>query len=124
MIRIISADKAPSAIGPYSQAIEADGIIFTSGQIPLTASGELINEFKPAARQVFENLKAVLEAAGSGLEKVIKTTAFLKNLDDFAALNEIYSEYFSESFPARSAVQVAKLPKDAALEIEAIAVKN
>jgi 2-iminobutanoate/2-iminopropanoate deaminase len=122
--KIIHTDKAPAAIGPYSQAVEVDGIIFTSGQIPLTPSGELITDFKPAARQVFENLKAVLEAAGSGLDKVFKTVAFLENLDNFALLNEVYSEYFTGDFPARSAVQAARLPRNAVVEIEAMAEKN
>ncbi|SEF89159.1 2-iminobutanoate/2-iminopropanoate deaminase [Caloramator fervidus] len=121
---VISTNNAPAAIGPYSQAIKVGDFIFTSGQIPLNPkTGELISDdIKAATRQCLENIKAILEAAGSSLENVVKTTAFLKDLNDFASVNEVYSEYFKENMPARSAVQIARLPKDALIEIEAIAI--
>jgi len=121
---VISTNNAPAAIGPYSQAIKVGDFIFTSGQIPLNPkTGELVtDDIKAAARQCLENIKAILEAAGSSLENVVKTTAFLKDLNDFASVNEVYSEYFKENMPARSAVQIARLPKDALIEIEAIAI--
>ncbi|KMT21559.1 RidA family protein [Clostridium cylindrosporum] len=121
---IINTSNAPAAIGPYSQAIKVGNMLFTSGQIPLDpATGDLINSnIEEATRRVLDNLKAVLEAGGSSLENVIKTTVFLKNMDDFVAVNEIYAEYFTVKMPARSAVQVAKLPKDSFVEIEAIAL--
>jgi len=124
MIEKIKTKTAPAAIGPYSQAIVLDSkLVFTAGQIPLDpATGEMNNAtIEAATRQVLENLKAVLEAAGSSLGKVIKVTVFLQNFADFAAMNEIYAEYFGDSLPARSAIQAAALPKDAMIEIEAIA---
>ena len=121
---IISTKKAPSAIGPYSQGMIVGDYIFTSGQIPLNPeNGQLVTEISKATVQVMENLSAVLEAAGSSLEKVIKTTIFLQDLNDFEKVNEIYVSYFKENLPARSCVQVAKLPKGAPIEIEAIATK-
>ena len=121
---IISTKKAPSAIGPYSQGMIVGDYIFTSGQIPLNPeNGQLVTEISKATVQVMENLSAVLEAAGSSLEKVIKTTIFLQDLNDFEKVNEIYGSYFKENLPARSRVQVAKLPKGAPIEIEAIATK-
>ena len=121
---IISTKKAPSAIGPYSQGMIVGDLVFTSGQIPLNPeSGELVTEISKATVQVMENLSAVLEAAGSSLEKVIKTTIFLQDLNDFEKVNEIYGDYFKDNLPARSCVQVAKLPKGATIEIEAIAIK-
>ena len=121
---IISTKKAPSAIGPYSQGMIVGDLVFTSGQIPLNPeSGELVTEISKATVQVMENLSAVLEAAGSSLEKVIKTTIFLQDLNDFEKVNEIYGDYFKDNLPARSCVQVAKLPKGAIIEIEAIAIK-
>lgn len=121
---IISTQNAPAAIGPYSQAIKVGNMLFTSGQIPLNPeNGELVNSnIQEATRRVLDNLKAVLEAGNSSLDNVIKTTVFLKNMDDFVAVNEIYGEYFTVKMPARSAVQVAKLPKDALIEIEAVAL--
>ena len=121
---IISTKKAPSAIGPYSQGMIVGDLVFTSGQIPLNPeNGELVTEISKATVQVMENLSAVLEAAGSSLEKVIKTTIFLQDLNDFEKVNEIYGDYFKDNLPARSCVQVAKLPKGAIIEIEAIAIK-
>lgn len=110
---IISTKKAPSAIGPYSQGMIVGDLVFTSGQIPLNPeSGELVTEISKATVQVMANLSAVLEAAGSSLEKVIKTTIFLQDLNDFEKVNEIYGDYFKDNLPARSCVQVAKLPKE------------
>ena len=121
---IISTKKAPSAIGPYSQGMIVGDYIFTSGQIPLNPeNGQLVTEISKATVQVMENISAVLEAGGSSLEKVIKTTIFLQDLNDFEKVNEIYGSYFKENLPARSCVQVAKLPKGAPIEIEAIATK-
>ena len=121
---IISTKKAPSAIGPYSQGMIVGDLVFTSGQIPLNPeNGELATEISKATVQVMANLSAVLEAAGSSLEKVIKTTIFLQDLNDFEKVNEIYGDYFKDNLPARSCVQVAKLPKGAIIEIEAIAIK-
>lgn len=121
---IISTKKAPSAIGPYSQGMIVGDLVFTSGQIPLNPeNGELVTEISKATVQVMANLSAVLEAAGSSLEKVIKTTIFLQELNDFEKVNEIYGDYFKDNLPARSCVQVAKLPKGAIIEIEAIAIK-
>jgi len=125
MRQIIKTDRAPAAIGPYNQGILADGsFIFTAGQIPLDpASGNMVaGGIAEQTHQVLKNLRAVLEAAGSSLNRVVKTTVFLQNLDDFAKMNEIYAEYFSDQAPARSTVQVAKLPKGALVEIEAVAV--
>ena len=121
---IISTKKAPSAIGPYSQGMIVGDLVFTSGQIPLNPeNGELVTEISKATVQVMANLSAFLEAAGSSLEKVIKTTIFLQDLNDFEKVNEIYGDYFKDNLPARSCVQVAKLPKGATIEIEAIAIK-
>jgi len=124
MRQIIKTDKAPAAIGPYSQGIEFDSkLVFTSGQIPLDPkTGQMVEgDIKVQTKQVLENLKAVLEAGGSNLKKVIKCTVFLADMNDFAAMNEVYGEYFNQAPPARSAFQVARLPKDAKIEIEAIA---
>ena len=124
MKKVISTDQAPAAIGPYSQGMIVGDYIFTSGQIPLNPeNGQLVTEISKATVQVMENISAVLEAAGSSLEKVIKTTIFLQDLNDFEKVNEIYGSYFKENLPARSCVQVAKLPKGAPIEIEAIATK-
>lgn len=122
----VKTDKAPAAIGPYSQGIEVQGVgklLFTSGQIPLDPkTGQLIEgDIKVQTRQALENLKAVVEAGGSNLKKVIKCTVFLADMNDFAAMNEVYGEYFNQAPPARSAFQVARLPKDARVEIEAVA---
>ncbi len=118
----ISTERAPAAIGPYSQAICLGNLVFTSGQIPLTPAGELVEgDVTTQTRQVLSNLQAVLEAAGSGLQHVVKCTCFLKDMNDFAAMNEVYGEFFTSEPPARSAVEVARLPKDVLIEIEAVA---
>lgn len=125
MKEAVSTPSAPAAIGPYSQATTSGNMVYTSGQIPLLPDGSLLEgDVAVQARQVLENLKALLTAAGSGLERVLKTTVFLKDMDDFAAMNAVYAEYFSEPYPARSTVQVAKLPRDVRVEIEAVAEKN
>lgn len=119
---VISTNNAPSAIGPYSQGMKLGELVFTSGQIPLNpANGELVTEIKAATKQSIENVKAVLEQAGSSLDKVIKTTVFIKDMNDFAQVNEVYGQYFTGKYPARSCVEVVRLPKDALIEIEAIA---
>lgn len=119
---IISTSKAPSAIGPYSQGIKIGDMVFTSGQIPVNpATGEVVTEIKAATRQSLENVKAVLEEAGSSLEKVVKVVVFIKDMNDFGQVNEVYGEYFKENPPARSCVEVARLPKDCVIEIEAVA---
>jgi len=125
MHKAVHTDKAPTAIGPYSQAIDTGSFIFTSGQIPIDPStGQVINGgIEKQAFQVLENLKNVLETAGSNMEKVIKTTVFLKDLSSFSVVNEIYAKYFSEPYPARSCVEVNRLPKDVLIEIEAVALK-
>ena len=123
MRKIVATEKAPAAIGPYAQANIIGNFVFTSGQIPLDpATGALVKGgIEEQTRQVFQNLQAVLEEAGSGLDKIIKTTCFMDNIGDFAKMNEVYAEFFSGQFPSRSAVEVAKLPKDALIEIEAVA---
>lgn len=121
---IIVTANAPGAIGPYAQGIKIGNMIFTSGQLPLNPkTGELISDdINKATAQSLENVKAVLAAAGASLDNVVKTVIFLKDMNDFAAVNAVYATYFTENCPARSCVQVARLPKDALLEIEAIAV--
>lgn len=125
MKKIVHTDKAPEAIGPYSQAVidPNSGLVFTAGQIAIDPStGETVSgDVADQARQVFENLKNVLLAAGIDFGNVLKATVFLKNMDDFARVNEVYSQYFKRDFPARSAVEVARLPRDVLLEIEMIA---
>jgi 2-iminobutanoate/2-iminopropanoate deaminase len=122
---IIATTKAPKAIGPYSQGIEAGGLVFTSGQLPIdAATGQLEKEdIKKAARNSLENCKAVLEEAGTSFENVVKTTVFMVDLSEFAAMNEVYASYFPENPPARSCVQVAALPMGAKIEIEVAAIK-
>ncbi|MEI8362636.1 MAG: RidA family protein [Betaproteobacteria bacterium] len=120
-MHVIQTPLAPAAIGPYSQAMVVGDLLFTSGQIPLRADGTLVEgDIAIQTTQVLANLKAVIEAAGASLSKVAKTTVFLKNLDDFGAMNAIYAEAFGSHTPARSTVQVAKLPRDSLVEIEAI----
>jgi 2-iminobutanoate/2-iminopropanoate deaminase len=115
--------NAPQAIGPYSQAVRVGEMIYTSGQIALTAEGVMLeNDIAVQTKQVLSNLKAVLEAAGSSLDKVVKTTIFLSSMDDFTVVNEIYAEVFKEHKPARSTVAVQALPKNALVEIEAVAI--
>ncbi len=124
MKQIIFTEKAPAPIGPYSQATLIGNTIYTSGQIPLTATGELINEsIEAETKQVMENLKAVLDAAGATFENVVKTTIFISNMDDFGKINAVYGSYINEeTAPARETVQVARLPKDVNVEISMIAV--
>lgn len=124
MKKVIQTEKAPAAIGPYSQAIEVNGMVFTSGQIPVNpATGEIPEGIEAQAAQVMENVKNLLEAAGTSMENVVKTTVFIKEMDDFGKVNAIYAEYFKGSCPARSCVEVARLPKDVLMEMEAIALK-
>lgn len=125
MKKIISTQKAPAAIGPYSQAVEINGLVFTSGMIPINpATGELAEGgIAEQAEQAIRNLCTLIQEAGSSVDKVIKTTVYIKNMDDFGKINEIYSRYFMSDFPARSCVEVARLPKDVLIEIEAIAMK-
>jgi 2-iminobutanoate/2-iminopropanoate deaminase len=122
---VISTTEAPSAIGPYSQGIATSELIFTSGQIPINPSDSTMvtDDIKKATAQSLENIKAILEEAGSSLYNVLNTTVLLKDIDDFAEMNEVYATYFKENPPARSCFQVGKLPKDALVEIEAIALK-
>lgn len=125
MKNVISTDKAPAAIGPYSQAIEVNGLVYTSGVIPVNpATGEIVGSTAAEqADQAIGNLKNLVEAAGSSMDKVIKTVVFIKNMDDFGKINEVYGKYFPEPYPARYCVEVARLPKDVLIEIEAIAAK-
>jgi len=124
MKKVIATDKAPAAIGPYSQAIEIGNLVFTSGQIPVDpATGEIQEGVEAQAEQAFTNVKELLAAAGTSIENVIKTTVFIKDMNDFGKINEIYAKYFAGSYPARSCVEVARLPKDVLIEIEAIAEK-
>lgn len=120
----IQTEHAPAAIGPYSQAVQAGGSIYVSGQLPINPpTGEFAGaDIRAQARQSLENIKAILAAAGTDMAHVVKTTVLLQDMADFAAMNEVYAEYFSEPYPARAAFQVAKLPKDALVEIEAVAV--
>lgn len=121
-MKAVSTEKAPAAIGPYSQAIISGGLVYTSGQIPIIPeTGELAAGLEAQANQVFKNLTELLKAAGSDISKVIKTTVFIKHMDDFAAINAIYAQYFTQPFPARSCVEVARLPKDVLIECEVIA---
>ena len=124
MRKEILTDKAPAPIGPYSQAVVAEGkMIFVSGQIPFTAAGELAGEdIRTQTRQSLENIKAILEEAGTKMENVVKTTVLLKNMSEFVAMNEIYAEYFTSAKPARAAFEVARLPKDVLVEIECVAL--
>ena len=122
-MQIISTPNAPAALGPYSQAIVANGMVYCSGQIPVDPATNTIHAetIEEQTRQAITNLKNILEAAGSGLDKVVKTTVFISDMNDFAALNAVYAELFGDSKPARSCVQAARLPKDVKVEIEAIA---
>jgi|UniRef100_A0A7C3WI57 2-iminobutanoate/2-iminopropanoate deaminase len=122
---VITSDEAPPAVGPYSQAVAAGPFVFVSGQIPLDTQGQLVRgDIVVQTAQVLENIKAILEAAGLGLENVVKTTVYLADLADFQEMNRVYGEFFPEQAPARSTVQVAGLPKGVAIEIEAIALKK
>ncbi|MBP5324440.1 MAG: RidA family protein [Pseudobutyrivibrio sp.] len=124
MKNVIATDKAPAAIGPYSQAIEVNGMVYTSGIIPVDpATGEIPEGAAAQADRVFKSMTALLESAGTSMKNVVKTTVFIKNMEDFAAINEVYAKYFPEPFPARSCIEVARIPKDVLLEAEAIATK-
>ncbi len=126
MKKIISTDKAPAAIGPYSQAVWAGDLLFASGQIPMDpATGDIVaGGVQAQAHQSLKNVKAILEAAKLGFENVVKATVFIKDMNDFAAINEVYAEYFTAPFPARSCVEVARLPRDILVEVEVIAKKE
>lgn len=122
-LKVLHTDKAPAAIGPYSQGIQAGNLLFTSGQLPLNPeTGELKSDIRSATQQSLENVRNILESAGASMDKIIKVVIFLRDMNDFAAMNEVYGTYFPTNPPARSAVQVARLPKDAIIEIEAIAL--
>lgn len=124
-MKAISTEKAPAAIGPYSQAIEANGFVYASGQLPIDpATGEFPEGIKAQTRQSLTNAKAILEAAGLSMKNVVKTTVLLADIADFGAMNEVYAEFFSEPFPARSAFAVKSVPKGALVEIECIAAKD
>lgn len=119
---VISTDKAPAAIGPYSQAIQVGDIVYTSGMIPvIPATGEIVEGIENQARQALTNVKSLLESINLSMSNVIKTTVFIKNMDDFAKVNEVYATFFEGEYPARSCVEVARLPKDVLIEVEAIA---
>ncbi|TLD86020.1 RidA family protein [Helicobacter sp. MIT 05-5294] len=124
MLGIVATQNAPQAIGPYSQAMVANGIVYTSGQIGLTPQGELVSGIEAQTRQVLKNLEEVLKAGGSNLQNVLKTTIFLSNIEDFGIVNEIYAEFFGAHKPARSTVAVKTLPKNALVEIECIALQD
>ncbi len=123
-MKVLHTDKAPAAVGPYSQAIKVGDLIYTSGQLALNPeTGDLVNdEIQAATRRSLDNIKAILEEAGSSLDKVVKSTIFLSDMENFAKVNEVYGEYFSEHKPARSCIEVARLPKDALIEIEVVAL--
>lgn len=122
-MKVVQTKEAPAAIGPYSQGIIVNNMLYSSGQIPLNSEGEMVQgDIKVQTHQVFKNLKAVLAEAGASLDTVVKVTCFIKNMNDFGAMNEVYGEYFSSNKPARSCVEVARLPKDALVEIEVIAL--
>jgi 2-iminobutanoate/2-iminopropanoate deaminase len=124
MREIISTEHGPKAIGPYSQAVKANGFVFTAGQVALDpATGSVVGtEIKAQTERVMENLKGIVEAAGSTMHKVVKTTVFLKDMNDFAVMNEVYARYFPAAPPARSTVEVSRLPKDVRVEIEVVAL--
>jgi 2-iminobutanoate/2-iminopropanoate deaminase len=126
MREVIATDMGPKAIGPYSQAIKANGFVFLSGQIPLDPATQQIvaGDVTAQTERVLQNITAILQAAGSSLQHVVKTTVFLKNMSEFAAMNEVYGRYFAQTPPARSTVEVARLPKDVLVEIEVIALSH
>jgi 2-iminobutanoate/2-iminopropanoate deaminase len=122
-MRVVSTKQAPAAIGPYSQGIVVNNLFYSSGQIPLTAEGTMVEgDVAEQTHQVFRNLQAVLSEAGASLETVVKATVFIKDMNEFGTINKVYGEYFSNHKPARSCVEVARLPKDALVEIEVIAL--
>lgn len=124
MRKIINTEQAPAAIGPYVQAVAVNGLVYTSGQLPIdVTSGEMPESIEEQTKASLENVKYILEEAGSGMDKIVKTTVFLSDMNNFSAMNTVYASYFSEgAFPARSAIEVARLPKDALVEIEAVAI--
>jgi 2-iminobutanoate/2-iminopropanoate deaminase len=124
MKKIVATEKAPKAIGPYSQAVVYNGMAYLSGQIPLDpATGQLVeSDIATQTTRVLENLKAVLEACGSGLDQVVKTTVYIQDMREFAKMNEVYGQYFSQNPPARSTVEAARLPRDVRVEIDAVAI--
>ena len=123
-IKTISTKKAPAAIGPYSQAIEAGGFVFASGQIPVDPStGNIPEGIKAQARQALTNVQSLMEAADLSMKNIVKTTVFIKNMNDFAEVNEVYATFFEGDFPARSCVEVSALPKDVLIEVEVIAAR-
>lgn len=120
---IVNTEKAPAALGPYSQGVKVGNLLYTSGQLPINQAGELeSDDIKKATAVCLDNVKAILEEAGTTMDKVVKTLVFIKDMNDFAAMNEVYATYFTSNPPARSCVQPAKLPKDALIEIEVIAM--
>lgn len=121
---IVSTEQAPAAIGPYSQAVRTKDLIFVSGQIPIDpATGQLVSgDIRAETRQAMQNLKAILTAAGSSLENIVKTTLYISNMDQFAVINEVYAEFFADQPPARACVEVARLPRDVGVEVEAVAL--
>ena len=122
--KIIATDKAPAAIGPYSQAIEAGGIVFASGQIPVDpATGNIPDGIEAQAKQALTNVKNLMEASGLSMDNIVKTSVFIKDMNDFAKVNEVYATFFESDFPARSCVEVARLPKDVLIEVEVIAAR-
>ena len=122
--KIITTDKAPAAIGPYSQAIEAGGFVFASGQIPVDpATGNIPDGIEAQAKQVLTNVKNLMEASGLSMDNIVKTSVFIKDMNDFAKVNEVYASFFESDFPARSCVEVARLPKDVLIEVEVIAAR-
>lgn len=122
--KIIATDKAPAAIGPYSQAIEAGGFVFASGQIPVDpATGNIPEGIEAQAKQALTNVKNLMEASGLSMENIVKTSVFIKDMNDFAKVNEVYATFFDIDFPARSCVEVARLPKDVLIEVEVIAAR-
>ncbi|KMY55957.1 endoribonuclease L-PSP [Bacillus sp. FJAT-27231] len=122
-MKVVATNQAPAAIGPYSQGIIVNNMFYSSGQIPLTPAGELVNgDVTEQTHQVFKNLQAVLAEAGASLDSVVKATVFIADMEEFAAVNDVYSQYFGDHKPARSCVEVARLPKDVKVEIEVIAL--
>jgi 2-iminobutanoate/2-iminopropanoate deaminase len=122
--KIIATDKAPAAIGPYSQAIEAGGFVFASGQIPVDpATGNIPDGIEAQAKQALTNVKNLMEASGLSMDNIVKTSVFIKDMNDFAKVNEVYATFFESDFPARSCVEVARLPKDVLIEVEVIAAR-
>lgn len=122
-MKIIQTNQAPQAIGPYSQAVQVGNLLYTSGQVPLTPAGEVVDgDVREQTHQVLKNITSILSEAGTNLENVVKTTIFIKNMNDFQAINEVYASYFNDHKPARSTVEVARLPKDVLIEMEVIAL--